>query len=58
MASDEVAFCDIMSGRDPSRRARRLPPHQGPVTLTFNLHNAATRIDEQVAARSPLRPSV
>jgi len=45
----KVAFCDVMSGRDPSEGVLvRLPPHQGPVTLTFNLHNRHTYSEEQV----------
>ena len=45
----KVAFCDILSSRDPSQGVLvRLPPHQGPVTLTFNLHNRHTYSEEQV----------
>ena len=45
----KVAFCDIMSGRDPAEGVLiRLPPHQGPVTLTFNLHNRHTYSEDQV----------
>ena len=45
----KVAFCDVMSGRDPAEGVLvRLPPHQGPVTLTFNLHNRHTYSEEQV----------
>jgi len=45
----KVAFCDIMSGRDPATGVLiRLPPHQGPVTLTFNLHNRHTYSEDQV----------
>ncbi len=45
----KIAFCDIMSGRDPAEGVLvRLPPHQGPVTLTFNLHNRHTYSEEQV----------
>jgi hypothetical protein len=45
----KVAFCDIMSGRDPLDGVLiRLPPHQGPVTLTFNLHNRHTFSEDQV----------
>ena len=45
----KVAFCDIMSGREPAEGVLvRLPPHQGPVTLTFNLHNRHTYSEEQV----------
>jgi len=45
----KVAFCDVMSGRDPAEGVLvRLPPHRGPVTLTFNLHNRHTYSEEQV----------
>lgn len=45
----KVAFCDIMSGRDPAGGVLiRLPPHQGPVTLMFNLHNRHTYSEDQV----------
>jgi hypothetical protein len=33
-------FCDVLIGRDPaSGIIVPLPPHAGPVTLTFDLHN-------------------
>ena len=45
----KVAFCDVMSSRDPAEGVLvKLPPHQGPVTLTFNLHNRHTYSEEQV----------
>jgi hypothetical protein len=45
----KVAFCDIMSSRDPVAGVLiKLPPHQGPVTLTFNLHNRHTYSEDQV----------
>jgi hypothetical protein len=44
-------FCDILSGRDPADGVLiRLPPHRGPVTLTFDLHNRHTYSEEQVRA--------
>jgi hypothetical protein len=37
-----------MSGRDPANGVLiPLPPHQGPVTLTFDLHNRHTYSEEQ-----------
>jgi hypothetical protein len=46
-----VAYCDVMSGRDPAAGILiPLPPHKGPVTLTFDLHNRHTYSDEQVKA--------
>jgi hypothetical protein len=45
----KVAFCDVMSNRDPAAGLLiKLPPHQGPVTLTFNLHNRHTYSEDQV----------
>ena len=38
-----------MSGRDPANGVLiPLPPHQGPVTLTFDLHNRHTYSEEQI----------
>jgi hypothetical protein len=40
-----------MSGRDPANGVLiPLPPHQGPVTLTFDLHNRHTYSEEQTKA--------
>jgi hypothetical protein len=45
----KAAYCDVMSGRDPAAGILiTLPPHRGPVTLTFNLHNRHTYSEEQV----------
>ena len=45
------AFCDLMTGRDPAAGILvKLPPHRGPVTLTFDLHNRHTYSEEQVKA--------
>jgi hypothetical protein len=42
-------FCDVMTGRDPVAGILiKLPPHRGPVTLTFDLHNRQTYSEEQV----------
>jgi len=44
-------FCDVMSGRDPAEGVViRIPPHKGPVTLTFDLHNRHTYSEEQTKA--------
>jgi hypothetical protein len=49
--SSKLAFCDVMSGRDPAEGVLiKLPPHRGPVTLTFDLHNRHTYSEEQVKA--------
>ena len=46
-----LAFCDVMSGRDPAGGILiKLPPHRGPVVLTFDLHNRHTYSEEQVRA--------
>lgn len=45
------AYCDVMSGRDPASGVLiPFPPHQGPLTLTFDLHNRHTYSEEQTKA--------
>jgi hypothetical protein len=45
----KLSFCDIMTGRDPAAGLLiALPPHTGPVTLTFDLHNRHTYSEEQM----------
>jgi hypothetical protein len=40
-------FCDVPIGRDPAQGILiTLPPHTGPVTLTFDLHNRHTHSEE------------
>ena len=52
----KVSYCDVMTGRDPSAGIIiKLPPHRGPVTLTFNLHNRHTYSEEEVKARRGYR---
>lgn len=42
-------FCDVLTGRDVfGGVVITLPPHTGPVTLTFDLHNRHTYSAEQV----------
>ena len=58
----KLSFCDVLTGRDPAAGMLiALPPHTGPVTLTFDLHNRHTYSEEQMktSARSPAtrRPS-
>jgi hypothetical protein len=49
--ASKLAFCDVMSGRNPSEGIIiKLPPHKGPVTLMFDLHNRHTYSEEQVKA--------
>jgi hypothetical protein len=47
----KLSFCDVMTGRDPAGGVLiKLPPHDGPVTLTFDLHNRHTYSEEQAKA--------
>jgi hypothetical protein len=44
-------FCDVMTGREVLAGILiKLPPHRGPVTLTFDLHTRHTYSEEQVKA--------
>ena len=46
---NDVAYCDVQIGRDPaSGIVINFPPHQGPVTLSFDLHNRHTYSEEQI----------
>ena len=48
----QLAFCDVMTGRDPAEGIIiKLPPHEGTVLLTFDLHNRHTYSEELVRAR-------
>ena len=43
------SFCDVLTGRDPAEGVIiKLPPHTGPVTLTFDLHNRHTYSEELI----------
>ena len=47
----KLAFCEVMAGRDPAGGVMiQVPPHKGPATLTFDLHNLHTYSEEQVKA--------
>ena len=47
----KAAFCEVMAGRDPAGGVLiQIPPHKGPATLTFDLHNLHTYSEEQVRA--------
>jgi hypothetical protein len=47
----KLSFCEVMAGRDPADGVIiRIPPHKGPATLTFDLHNLQTYSEEQVKA--------
>jgi hypothetical protein len=48
----KAAFCEINTGRDPAVGVIiKFPPHRGPVTLSFNLHNRHLYSEEQVKAK-------
>lgn len=50
------SFCDVLTGRDVEGGILiTLPPHTGPVTLTFDLHNRHTYSEEQVKANRAYR---
>ena len=45
-------YCDVLIGRDPAGGILvALPPHAGPVTLTFDLHNRHTYSADLVKAK-------
>jgi len=44
-----LEYCDVMTGRDPESGIRiTIPPHQGDVTLTFDLHNRHTYSEDLI----------
>jgi len=44
-------YCDILGGGDPAGGLRiSLPPHAGPLTLSFTLHNRQTYSESEVKA--------
>jgi hypothetical protein len=48
----KLSFCDILTGRDPVEGATvTFPPHRGPVTLRFDLHNRHTYSEEEIKAK-------
>jgi hypothetical protein len=47
----KLSFCEVLSGRDPAGGLIiQIPPHKGPATLTFDLHNIQTYSEEEVKA--------
>jgi hypothetical protein len=49
-------FCDVLTGRDPAQGLIvEIPPHRGPVTLSFELHNRHTYSEELVKAKTAFR---
>lgn len=48
----KIVFCDVLTGGTPASGVIiKLPPHKGPVTLTFDLHNRHTYSEEEVKSR-------
>jgi hypothetical protein len=49
-------FCDVLTGADPKEGVLiTIPPHRGPVTLTFELHNRHTYSAELVKLKQAYR---
>jgi hypothetical protein len=49
-------FCDVLAGRDPAVGIIvKIPPHRGPVTLSFELHNRHTYSEDLVKAKTAFR---
>ena len=49
-------FCDVLAGRDPAAGVLvKIPPHRGPVTLSFELHNRHTYSEDLVKAKTAFR---
>jgi hypothetical protein len=52
----ERLFCDVLTGRDPKEGILvTIPPHRGPVTLSFELHNRHMYSDELIKAKKSFR---
>jgi len=48
----KLFFCEILAGRDPAGGMLiAVPPHKGPATLTFDLHNLHLYSEELVRAK-------
>ncbi len=49
-------FCDVLTGNDPAEGVLiTIPPHRGPVTLSFELHNRHTYSAELVKMKQAYR---
>jgi hypothetical protein len=49
-------FCDVLTGREPEGGVIvKIPPHRGPVTLSFELHNRHTYSEELIKAKRAFR---
>jgi hypothetical protein len=50
-ATTQRLYCDVLGGSDPAAGLRiALPPHAGPLTLSFTLHNRQTYSESEVQA--------
>ena len=50
-ATTQRLYCDVLGGTDPAAGLRvTLPPHAGPLTLSFTLHNRQTYSESEVKA--------
>jgi hypothetical protein len=46
-----ASYCFVLAGNDPAQGVIvNIPPHTGPATLVFNLHNRHTYSDEDIRA--------
>jgi hypothetical protein len=49
-------FCDVLTGREPEGGVIvNIPPHRGPVSLSFELHNRHTYSEELVKTKKAFR---
>jgi hypothetical protein len=49
-------FCDVLTGHDPQEGVLvTIPPHRGPVTLSFDLHNRHMYSEELIKAKRAFR---
>jgi hypothetical protein len=49
-------FCDVLTGNDPKQGVLvTIPPHRGPVTLSFDLHNRHMYSEELIKAKRAFR---
>lgn len=49
-------FCDVLTAREPGEGILiTIPPHRGPVTLSFELHNRHTYSEELIKAKQAFR---
>lgn len=49
-------FCDVLTGNDPTQGVLvTVPPHRGPVTMSFELHNRHTYSAELVKSKQAYR---